>query len=82
MAFASNVEEKWGPGHKCLAQVSINVVEELLEALEEGEDTDTAVTEDSVEFEGVLAIGDHSDKPQLKRKTMRLSGVVEKKWRS
>lgn len=29
--------KKWGPGYKCPTQVSIHVVEELLDALEDGE---------------------------------------------
>jgi len=34
--------EKWGPGHKCPTQVSIHVVEELLDALDDGGEPNTA----------------------------------------
>lgn len=57
--------------------MSIHVVEELLDALEEGTDTDTASLEESVEAETVMAIGDVSTQVQEKRKTMRLSGCVQ-----
>lgn len=61
--------EKWGPGHKCPTQVPIHVVEELLDALEDGEETEMSTMEDSVEPEAVMAIGDSPVKLKDKRKT-------------
>jgi hypothetical protein len=68
--------EKWGPGHKCPAQVSIHVVEELLDAREDCDDLETATAEESIETEGVMAIGDKIVPLNTKRKTMKLSGYI------
>lgn len=49
--------EKWGPGHKCPAQVSINVVEELLDAIDDSGVDQSNLYEESEESEGIMAIG-------------------------
>ena len=68
--------EKWGPGHKCPTQVPIHVVEELLDALEDCDESEISTLEESVEPEGVMALSDSPVKAQEKRKTMRLSGFM------
>lgn len=68
--------EKWGPKHKCPTQVSIHVVEELLDALDEGADLEMSTMEEAMESEGVMAIGDTPAQVQGKRRTMRLSGSI------
>ena len=56
--------EKWSPGHTCPAQVSLHVLEELLEAMDlttvvEEEDTDVDIADDEQE---VLALQSDNDK--------------------
>lgn len=67
--------EKWAPCHKCPNQVSIHVLEELLDAVD---DTDSEMQEvaDMSEYEGVMAIGSQLPKQAAVRKTMRLCGKV------
>lgn len=67
--------EKWGPGHKCPAQISIPLVE-LLDALNDEALSDNLSAEEASEVDRVLAIGDTASQSQQKRKTVRLSGFI------
>ena len=51
-------------------------MEELLDALEDCDESEISTLEESVEPEGVMALGDSPVKAQEKRKTMRLSGFM------
>lgn len=69
--------EKWGRNHKCPAQVAIHVIEELWDALEQPLMEEL----DSIDSEGestdvVMTIGDSASPNTIKRKTMRLHGLV------
>lgn len=52
------------------------MVEELLDALEEGPESEMSTMEESKESEGIMAIGNTPAQVQEKRRTMRLSGSI------
>lgn len=67
--------EKWSHDLKCLAQVSLHVIEELLDALEDTESE--AKADDSSETEEtVIAMGHLVADTAVKRTTMRLCGQI------
>ncbi|MFS9531747.1 hypothetical protein Q6247_26690, partial [Klebsiella pneumoniae] len=68
---------KWGQKHKCPAQVSIHVIEELLDALEQSVDEELDASDgDENTTDVVMVVGDTASPQQLKRKTLRLHGLV------
>lgn len=67
--------EKWSHNHKCPPQVSIHVIEELLDALEQSEDTSEHLS-DIEEVDTVMAINSISLQSKHKRRTMKLYGKV------
>lgn len=68
--------EKWGQGHKCPNQISIHVLEELLEAVDDTDDYTSENLSDISEPKQVMAIGSDVAKQISTRKTMRLCGTV------
>jgi len=70
--------EKWSHNHTCPAQISLHVIEEVWEAIQNEEEPTANSDEDTEEYEAVMAV--HSDQitisDQPKRKTMRLHGTV------
>jgi hypothetical protein len=82
MAFRKNnglcykCGEKWGHNHKCPQQVSLHVIEELWDALEHSDDSDTMSSDEEPDPETILAVAT-SEQSQVKRRTMRLLGYVE-----
>jgi len=70
---------KWRANHKCPEQIPLHVLEEILDALEEG---DCAESDDSKKVEGdediVLAIGQPKDLAPSRRKTLKICGRVGK----
>lgn len=58
--------EKWGPGHKCPTHVSIHVVEELLDAIDEEVQSENIPLDESVDSDGVMAIGNTVAQSQAK----------------
>lgn len=68
--------EKWAPGHKCPNQVSIHVLEQLLDAVDDLSFESTEILSEMSEPEGVLAIGSDAAKHATTRKTMRLCGTI------
>lgn len=69
--------EKWGPGHKCPPQVSLHVIEELLDVLEVDEQDLDADEVTEVE-EVVLAVGHALTSTNEKRRTMKICGKIGK----
>lgn len=69
--------EKWSPGHKCPSQVPLHVIEELLDALEEGDYEPECVDCSEIE-EGVLAVDHDISSCPVKRITMKLYGRIGK----
>lgn len=68
-------DEKWSHNHKCPAQVSLHVIEELLDALEDsGIEADGDEDLDTEEI--ILFVGHSLDAVLAKRKTMKLCGVI------
>jgi hypothetical protein len=68
--------EKWGAGHKCPNQISIHVLEELLEAVDDIEMDSAEDFSELSEPETVMAMGSDVPKHPSSRKTMRLCGTV------
>lgn len=68
--------EKWGHNHKCPAQISLHVIEELLDALEE-DGSEEYSTEECVSEETVMAVGVPASAAVSKR-TMRFCGQIGK----
>lgn len=63
--------EKWGHGHSCPTQVSIHVIEELLDALESTEDN-TMTSEEDEPIKSVMPVNSATAPSSVKRRTMRL----------
>lgn len=63
--------EKWSHRHKCPSQVSLHVIEELLDALEEIEQDQDSGDSSEVE-EVVLAVGQETGSGPSKRRTMKI----------
>jgi hypothetical protein len=68
--------EKWGHNHKCPPQVSLHVVEEMLDALEHDSEPDIIDSDEEVENDIVMSVGDSTAPLPLKRRTMKLHGKV------
>nr|TKW20553.1 hypothetical protein SEVIR_4G096201v2 [Setaria viridis] len=68
--------EKWGQHHKCPPQVPLHVIEELLDALEPSDGCDSCSSDDEQHPDVVMALGDISTAPIVKRKTTRLQGFI------
>ena len=70
--------EKWSHNHKCPAQVSLHVIEELFDALQppDSEDDDCASSEEESEPAVVLAVTPQASATPAKRRTMRLKGCL------
>lgn len=68
--------KKWGQHHKCPPQVPLHVIEELLDALEPPDGCDSCASYDEHHPDVVMALGDVSPTPMVKRKTMRLQGFI------
>ena len=66
--------EKWGHNHRCSQQVSLHVLEELFDAIDTMDDAADTDSEEEVEPDTVMAVGDPLTTP--KRKTMKLQGMV------
>jgi len=73
--------EKWSHNHKCPAQVSLHVIEELFDALQppESETEGYSSSEDEPEPAVVLAVTSESLVNPCKRRTMRFQGCVDNK---
>ena len=70
--------EKWGHNHKCPAQVSLHVIEELFDALQPPDsETDAySSSDDESEPAVVLAVNPQSLATSVKRRTMKLQGCL------
>jgi hypothetical protein len=68
-------DEKWSHNHKCPAQISLHVIEELLDALEDTKSEAEAADNSEIE-ETVMALGHLVADTAVKRKTMRLCGQI------
>jgi ribosomal protein L32 len=68
--------EKWGPGNKCHVQVSIHVLEELLDAVDEESGDPQDSNCEMSNCETVMDVGTDQTKQSSTRKTMRLCGKV------
>jgi ATP-dependent protease Clp ATPase subunit len=68
---------KWGHNHKCPNQVPLHVLEEVLDALEPTDFQDDEL-ETKVEEKVVLAVSSSKGFKGVKRRTMRISGVIGK----
>ena len=66
--------EKWGHNHRCSQKVSLHVLEELFDAIDTMDDAADTDSEEEVEPDTVMAVGDPLTTP--KRKTMKLQGMV------
>jgi len=69
--------EKWGHNHKCHAQVSLHVIEELLDALQDTE-SELDCDETAEVEETVLVVGHSVLSEGTKRRTMRLYAMIGK----
>ena len=67
--------EKWGHGHKCPPQVSLHVIEELLDAIDMQGDSMSDSDEEEAEPDCVLAVSLDTSAVAPKR-TMKLHGMV------
>jgi hypothetical protein len=68
---------KWGHNHKCPNQVPLHVLEEVLDALEPTDFQDDEL-ETKVEEKVVLVVASSKGFKGVKRRTMRISGVIGK----
>jgi len=76
MGCVSSMANKWAPGHKCPQQVTLHVIEEILDALEiEGDPPEDEPVE--VVEETMLAVG-HLDTATVRHKTLKLCGTIGK----
>jgi hypothetical protein len=73
--------EKWGKGHKCPTQVSLNVIQEVMDIFEELSDDDDVDKEENTDHICIVA-EPHLTKPspamQRRRKTLRFRGFIGK----
>lgn len=56
--------------------MSIHVIEELLDALERNDDSDSCPSDEQTENDVIMTIGDNKAQQNSKRKTMKLHGKV------
>lgn len=69
--------EKWGHNHKCSTQVSLHVIEEFLDALEHTTNCNPGPSDDEVDTNVVMVVGDTTPQVCPKRRTMRLHGTID-----
>jgi len=68
--------ETWGHNHKCPQQVSLHVIEELFDALQQSNEPNEIDSEEEIEIDVLVVVGDSNDQQAIKRKTMKLCGKV------
>ncbi|PVH66942.1 hypothetical protein PAHAL_1G390100 [Panicum hallii] len=68
--------EKWGHNHKCPPQVSLHVIEELFDALEQSEESDSVDSDEDMVHETVMAVSGTPVNQPAKRRTIKLQGKI------
>lgn len=68
---------KWSNNHKCAAQVPLHVLDEILDALEPKEDSETE-TSMEVEEDIIATVSQASSLDSIRRRTMRVCGNIGK----
>ena len=63
-------------GVKCPPQVSLHVIEELLDALEHFDDPDDMASDEEVDQGAVMAVGTSPVQQSTQRRTMKLHGMI------
>ncbi|KAG2561578.1 hypothetical protein PVAP13_8KG206203, partial [Panicum virgatum] len=68
--------EKWGRNHKCLAQISLHVIEELFDAIDHTMEPDEIGSDEETDQDVVMAVSTPQTTQTTKRRTMKLQGKI------